>query len=132
MAELSVAELIGRVVGPLYIVVGIGMLINPGAYRRMAQGFIDTPALTYLGGAMALGFGLLVLATHNDFSGLFPGLITVLAWIAVIKGAMLLLAPGAVMKPWTPVMTSPAGLRAGGAFALVLGAYLAAKGFRLF
>lgn len=132
MAELSVTEIIGRIIGPLYLVVGIGMLINPAAYKRMGEGFIDTPALTYLGGAMALGFGLLVLAVHYDFSGLFPGLITVLAWIAVIKGALLLTVPDAVMKPWAPVMTSLAGLRAGGAFALVLGGYFAAKGFRIF
>lgn len=131
MIELSTAEIIGRIVGPLYVVVGLGMLINPTAYRRMGEGFMESPALTYLGGATALGFGLLVLAVHYDWSGLFPGVITLLAWIAVFKGALLLLMPDAMRRTWAPVITSIAGLRAGGVFALVLGAYLAAKGYRL-
>lgn len=128
--EPSTAEIIGRIIGPLYVVAGLGMLINPSAYRRIGEGFMNSPALTYLGGAMALGFGLLVLAVPDDFSGLYPGLITVLAWIAVLKGALLLLVPDAMMRSWAPVMTSRAGLRAGGAFALILGAYFAAKGYR--
>ncbi|MDH3240412.1 MAG: hypothetical protein OEO83_07080 [Alphaproteobacteria bacterium] len=129
--DLSAAEIIGRVIGPLYVVAGLGMLINPAAYRRMGQAFMDQPGLTYLGGATALAMGLLVLAVHYDFSALYPGAITLLAWIAVFKGAALLLAPQLVMKTWAPVMTSIAGLRAGGVFALALGAYFAAKGYRL-
>lgn len=131
MAELSAAEIIGRIIGPLYVVVGLGMLINPAAYKRMGEAFMEQPALTYLGGAMALAMGLLVLAVHYDWSGLFPGAITLLAWIAVFKGATLLLAPQMVMKISAPLMTSNTGLRAGGIFALALGAYLAGKGFRL-
>jgi uncharacterized protein YjeT (DUF2065 family) len=129
--ELSTAEIIGRIIGPLYVVVGLGMVFNPAAYQRMGQAFIDQPGLTYLGGATALAMGLLVLAVNYDFSALYPGAITLLAWIAVIKGALLLWAPQAMTKTWAPLMTSATGLRAGGILALVLGAYFSAKGYRL-
>lgn len=131
MNTLSAAEIVARIVGPLYVVVGIGMLVNPEAYKRMGEGFVDSPALTYFGGATALAAGLAVLTFHHGFSGLFPALISVLAWIAVVKGAALLLVHGAAMKLSQPIMTSTAGLRICGAVALVLGAYLAAKGYRI-
>lgn len=131
MDGLSAAEIIGRIVGPLYVIIAIGMLVNTDSYRRMGEAFAETPALTYLGGATALAAGLAVLAFHYDWSGLFPGLITLLAWIAVLKGAALLLFPAAVMKLNAPIMASTTGLRLGGVFALVVGVYLAAKGYRI-
>ena len=132
MASLTAAEIIARVIGPLYVIVALGMLFNAEPYRRMAGAFFETPALTYLGGVTALAAGLIILTFHYDWSSLFAGLITLLGWLAVLKGTTLLVAPRLIERVSGPLLKSAVGLPIGGVVALIIGLYLSLKGYRIF
>jgi uncharacterized protein YjeT (DUF2065 family) len=129
MESLSAAEIIARVIGPIYVIAGLGMLINPANYQSMIKGFIKCQVIGYLGGLMALAAGLLIIAVHYDWSSLFTGLIALLAWLAVLKGSVLLIMPDLVKRISAPFAESILALRIGGLGAVILGGYLAGKGF---
>ncbi len=131
MASLTAAEIIARVIGPIYVIVALGMLLNTAFYRGMVTGFFENAGLAYLGGFMALAFGLLILTFHYDWSSFFAGLITLLAWLAILEGAVLLIAPNCLERIFAPIIGSTTGLRVFGLGAAILGLYLSGIGYRL-
>lgn len=77
----------------VYIVVGIGILINPGFYKQLFEDFFENAAVLYLGGVMALVFGCLIIAFHNTWAMDLSVIITIFGWLALIKGILILIRP---------------------------------------
>jgi uncharacterized protein YjeT (DUF2065 family) len=108
---MDTANFVAALLGPLYIVVGAGILLNPDHYQRMAQDFLRSPALTYIGGAMAMAVGLSILYFHNVWRADWTVVITILGWLAALKGAHLLLFPGRALNLWSPLIARTDWLR---------------------
>lgn len=121
---MDTARFVAALIGPIYIVVGIGILFDPSHYRRMIEEFLRSPALVYLGGAMALGAGLSILYFHNNWSADWRVIITILGWLACLKGAHLLIFPAHVSQLWTPLVSRPSLLRAISIIAIAFGIFL--------
>ena len=51
----------------VYFTVGIGILINPGFYKKLFDDFTENAAVMYLGGVAALVVGYLILAFNNTW-----------------------------------------------------------------
>jgi uncharacterized protein YjeT (DUF2065 family) len=121
---MDTARFIAALIGPIYVVVGIGILIDPNHYRRMIEDFLRSPALVYLGGAMALAAGLSILYFHNSWSGDWRVIVTILGWLACLKGAHLLIFPGHVSRLWTPLVSRPSWLRGASIAIIAFGIFL--------
>ncbi len=87
------AILIAKILGPIYLIVGLGMLLHKEHMRSLFNEVANSPALIYLGGVFALVIGTLIIRFHNDWSLGWPLLITLIGWGAVAKGASRILAP---------------------------------------
>ena len=124
-------EIIARILGPFYIIVAIALFANPGGYREIVEDFLDLPALTYIGGLMALFFGLLILNFHSAWSADWRVLVTILGWMGFAKGAVLIIRPQAFAGLSQSMMGSDARIRVMAVLALVLGLYLAVNGYGL-
>ncbi len=94
---MALSLVLAKVFGLLYLVVGLGMLINRAYYRKVMTDFTTNYSLAFYGGAVALVAGLFMVLFHNLWVGGWEVLITILAWIALVKGVLLLLAPKAMM-----------------------------------
>jgi len=121
---MDTASFVAALIGPIYILVGIGILVDPNHYRKMIEEFLHSPALIYLGGAMAFAAGLSILYFHNVWSSDWRVIITVFGWLACLKGAHLLIFPGHVSQLWSPMVSSASFLRAIAVAALGLGSFL--------
>lgn len=77
----------------VYISVGIGMVINPEFYKNMFADFVERPAVLYLGGVTALVVGYLLVAFHNTWTADLSVIITVLGWMALVKGVVIFVCP---------------------------------------
>ena len=77
----------------MYLAVGVGMLINPGFYKKLFTDFCESAAVMYLGGIMALAIGYLILAFHNTWTKDLSVIITVIGWLALVKGVLILVQP---------------------------------------
>ena len=61
--ELSI--LIAKLIGLIYLVIGLGLVINPKYYHKMFDELLSDGALIYLSGIMALVAGFLLVSFHN-------------------------------------------------------------------
>ena len=81
----------------VYITIGIGILINPGFYKKLFEDFIENAAVMYLGGIMALTIGYLIVAFHNTWTKDLSVIITIVGCLAMIKGILILIRPNMII-----------------------------------
>lgn len=117
---METSLLIAQILGPIYVVISLGMLMNKGHYTNVFNDFIKSDALMYIGGVMAMAIGLLIVQAHNVWVKDWTVLVTIVGWIAVLKGVMLFVFPG-VMKKQTKAMMKGNMLQVASIVALVLG-----------
>ena len=89
--ELSI--LVAKIMALAYISVGIGMLSGKLTYNKIIGGFEKSPGLTYLAGIFTLIIGVLLVEYHNIWVKNWTVLITIIGWVALIKGVMLVAFP---------------------------------------
>jgi uncharacterized protein YjeT (DUF2065 family) len=126
---MDTASFVAALIGPIYILVGIGILLDPNHYQKMIEEFLHSPTLIYMGGAMALAAGLSILYFHNAWSSDWRVIITLFGWLACLKGAHLLIFPGHISQLWSPMVSSTGFLRAVAIATLSLGLFLTAVAY---
>ena len=89
---------LARLLGPLLLVPGIGILVNPAAFRAMAGEVVRSVTLMYLFGLVDLAGGLAIVLTHNVWIASWRLLITLIGWILLIRGAVRVVVPRTVME----------------------------------
>ena len=87
------ANFIAQIIGLLFSIDAVGVLINTAIYRRMVEEFTESPALRYLGGILALLFGLFILNFNNAWTADWTVIITIIGWLSVVKGVLLIVFP---------------------------------------
>ncbi len=123
------AIVIARIIGPFFIIVGLGFLFNLKNVQKVMEDFSKNAALLYMGGVMALFFGLLIVQFYNVWKLQWPLIITILGWMSLIKGVVLIVFPKAIIK-WTESYkksTTPVIVHL--VIALALGIFLTLKGY---
>jgi hypothetical protein len=88
---------LARLLGPLLLLPGIGLLINQRAFRTMASEVIGSITLVYLFGLMDFAAGLAILLVHNVWVADWRVIITLLGWLLLIRGAARVLIPETLM-----------------------------------
>jgi hypothetical protein len=121
---------LARLIGPVMTLVGISLLLNETAFRKMAMEFLRSPALIFFSGMILMPAGLAVVLSHNVWVLNWPVIITLLGWIAVISGALRVFAPDRALKIGKKAIASKEITTVSAAFWLVIGAVLCYFGFR--
>ena len=89
---------LARLLGLYCIVIAVGVLLNLKTYQKVMEDFIKNTALLYIGGVLALLFGLAVVLFHNIWIASWPVLITIFGWIGVIKGILIIVLPNTLIR----------------------------------
>ena len=121
--------LLAQLLGPYLAIVGIGIFLNPKNCQQMAHEYIQSAALIYFGGIMALFFGLLIILFHNVWATNWTVIITLFGWIGLIKGACLMIIPEKMKKFAERYQRSTRPLKIQAMIILVLGVFLMLKGY---
>ena len=83
---MTPAVLIVRLVGPLFVAIGIGILLNAPFYAGMIVEAVHSPTLVYLSGVASLLAGLAILNAYRAWTANWRVIVTVLGWLCVIGG----------------------------------------------
>ena len=130
---MDTSRYIARLMGPLMLVIGIGMtagmFVEGESYSSLMKEFIGSRALIFITGVLALLAGLIVVNAHNLWVPDWRVLITALGWLATFRGVMNLVFPALVQTMGDRFVASHAGVVAGAAFMIVLGAILSIMGY---
>ena len=125
------ANFIAQIIGLLFSIDAVGVLINTAIYRRMVEEFTESPALRYLGGILALFFGLFILNFNNAWTADWTVIITIIGWLSVVKGVLLIVFPNVYLQFANWMRMGDAMMRYMGIIYLLLGLFLTFKGFGL-
>jgi hypothetical protein len=94
---MATSIFLARLLGPLLLAVGAGILINPKPFHTMASEVVRSITLVYLFGLFDFAAGLAIVLTHNVWTANWRVLITLIGWLMLIRGAVRILAPEAIM-----------------------------------
>ena len=112
---MNTSRSIARLMGPILLVIGIGMafgLMMEGAdYSNLIREFIANRALIFLTGILALVAGVAIVNAHNVWVQDWRVIITILGWLLVLRGVMLLVFPLTVQVFGDPVAASLDGAK---------------------
>ncbi len=90
---MEISILISKILSVGYLSFGLGVLLNQDYYKRELTKILDNSAILLYGGFMAIVFGFIIIEFHNTWHNDWTTIITIIGWIALIKGIILLAFP---------------------------------------
>jgi hypothetical protein len=94
---MTASIFLARLLGPLLLLPGIGILINPRGFRTMANEVVRSVTLVYLFGLIDFAAGLAILLTHHVWVASWRLLITLIGCFLLIRGAARVVVPETIM-----------------------------------
>jgi hypothetical protein len=126
---VAASVLIAKLLGPILLVAAVTMLANPKDILEIAREFLNSRALVYLAGVLAMLGGLAIVINHNIWVADWPVLITLFGWASLLGGIARIALPSVVKSVGGAMIEHPAAVRAIGAVWAVVGAFLIYKGY---
>jgi hypothetical protein len=118
---MAASAFLARLLGPLLLAVGVGILINPKAFGTVAGEVVRSVTLVYLFGLFDFAAGLAIVLTHNVWVANWRVLITLIGWLMLIRGAVRILAPEMIMGYATKILRNKQIIPLSGVVTGVLG-----------
>ena len=104
---MTPAVLIARLVGPLFVAIGIGILLNAPFYAGMIVEAVHSPTLVYLSGVASLLAGLAILNAYRAWTANWRVIVTVLGWLCMIGGILRIVLPQVTASLATAIYSGP-------------------------
>lgn len=126
---MQTSKFLARLIGPLFLAMGLSLLVNGDALRVLVEQFLQSYALIYLAGLLALVAGLAIVNTHNIWTNDWRVVITIFGWLALIGGAFRMIFPQATAAAGMAIFSLGALPLVAGIGMLILGAWLTFMGY---
>ena len=121
---------LAKLIGPIFLIIGIGLLLNRDRYRAVVEEVMASHTLLYAFGALAITGGIAIILTHNVWVWDWPVIITIVGWLMVVRGTLRIIMPRQVEYLATKTIVRWPNLLFGSGLLLIpLGAFLCWKGF---
>ncbi|PIR52803.1 hypothetical protein COU76_04630 [Candidatus Peregrinibacteria bacterium CG10_big_fil_rev_8_21_14_0_10_49_10] len=92
------STLIAQLLSLVYIIIGLGILADTTRYRSLFESMLGNQVFLFLAGILSLVIGFVIVKFHNTWQADWSVLITVIGWIALVKGVLLIVSPDALLK----------------------------------
>ncbi len=120
---------LARLLGPTFVAIGLGMLINLGMYESMVAEALHTGILFYLSGLLSLLAGLSIINLHNIWHADWRVIITVLGWLMTIGGIIRIVVPQVAIVIGSSIYSGRVPTIVIALIVAALGAFLSVKGY---
>ena len=101
---MNTSIFIARIFAVAYLTIGLGMIISGSYYRKALEDMMKNAGFMYLGGIMALIAGYLIVFYHNIWVNDWTVIVTIIGWLALVKGILLLMFPKWMLKISKPII----------------------------
>jgi hypothetical protein len=126
---METSRFLARLVGPLLVTIGAGLLVNGDVYMTMATQFLQSFALIYISGLLALLGGLTIINTHNVWASDWRVIITIVGWAATLGGVLRIVFPQWVEQIGATMLTHRGAVTSAWIVLLLLGLWLSYVGY---
>jgi hypothetical protein len=120
---------LARLMGPPFVTIALGMLINLGMYESMIAEALHPGVLFYLSGLLSLLAGLAIVNLHNRWQRDWRAVITVMGWLMTIGGVMRIVLPQFAVVVGSTIYGGRASTIVAALAVGMLGAFLSFKGY---
>ena len=90
---MGLSILVARIIAVIYISSGIAVLIGQLNFDNIASDFNKSKALTFVAGSSGVIFGMVLVRYHNNWVKNWTVLITIISWIFLIGGIIVVVFP---------------------------------------
>lgn len=97
---MEVSIILAKIFGTYLIVLTLAMLINPRGFRQNIRDLTASPGALTVAGVITLLLGIFLVVIHNNWVANWTVIITLIAWLTLLKGLMRFLIPS-----WTRHVT---------------------------
>jgi hypothetical protein len=94
---------IAKIIGLIYTSFGVGLLLNRKYYKNELPKLLGNSAYLISGGFIAIIIGVLIIENHNYWEKSWIVIITLIGWMAVIKGIILIAFP-TIVNIYKPIL----------------------------
>ena len=127
---MAPAVWIARLIGPVFVAIGLGVVLNRTFYAAAVGEAVRSPVLIYLSGIAALVAGLAVLNGYRAWNADWRVIVTILGWLMVIGGVLRIVLPRITTSIATTLYSGTIALAIVGVIVFIVGAYLSFEGYR--
>ena len=120
---------LSRLLGPTFVAIALGMLINLGMYESLIAEALHPGILFYLSGLLSLLAGLAIVNLHNTWCMDWRVIITVLGWLMTIGGIVRIVLPQVAITIGSTIYSGRASTIVAALIVGALGAFLSVKGY---
>lgn len=92
---MDISVILAQIIGIFLVVAGIAMVVSSKATAAAIEESVAHKGILFMWGIGALVAGAVVVVLNNAWTTGLPLLVTIIGWLALIKGAFILLAPEA-------------------------------------
>jgi len=126
---MTASFFLARLLGPMLVVVGIGLLLKPQRFRAILQEFIGGVTWLYWAGFVGLLAGLALVLTHNVWTADWRVIITLIGWVTLIRALVTIFQPEWIVMIGNSIVARPGYFVAAAAVNLILGLILSYFGY---
>ena len=120
---------LAKLLGSFFLVVGIALFSKKDALLKEFVPFAENTVAMFYAGALAFLAGISMVLHHNSWENGMESLISLFGWIALIKGASLMILPNNIFVDLVKSFNKPVYYHLKAMALILLGAYFAFYGF---
>lgn len=94
--ELSI--FLAKIIAIVYAAFGVSVLAGQVTMKKILKSFSESTALVLFTGMVAVVVGMLIVRSHNIWTYDWTVVITIIGWIAIVKGVAVLMLPETFIK----------------------------------
>jgi len=120
---------IAKLLGPIFLLVGIALLTNPQTFRTLLQEFIESGVLMYLAGFLGLLGGLALVLTHNVWVLDWRLIITLIGWTSIVRAIVTIFLPQRIVSVGATLIENKSTFVVAAVVDLIIGGVLSYFGY---
>lgn len=93
---MDTSKFLAKVIGIYLIIISLAMLLHMPRFNEMVSNLTSNPPLVFTVGFFTLILGILVVVSHNIWQWNWRVIITIIGWIALLKGTSLIIHPALI------------------------------------
>lgn len=128
-AQAATTRFCARVIGPLMLVIGAIVAVRFDTIALMIPGILQDGPLAFVTGLFTLTVGMILFAAHHHWSGPTAILVSLLGVLTLVRGVILMLAPGFAAEFATKALEAGPGAWVAAGIAIAIGLWLSWAGW---
>jgi len=127
---MSTSIFITKLLGPMFIVVGIALLLKAQMFRKILRELIASPVWLYFAGFLGLRAGMALVLTHNVWAPDWRLIITLIGWITIVRAVISIFQPEWIARAASAILERRAIFVGAAVADLIIGLALSYFGYR--